>query len=210
MVPVLSYKKEVAMGEIKALEKKVDRLEEVLMELALAQKWAEQDRRELRQSLKELSEAQRKTEEALKRLTRKLEGISERLGTLAEDILAPGVPYLLEKLGFRVKSMWVNEEVKLADGRCGEFDVAVVAEKNGRELLFLCEVKSKLEEKHFEQLKKQCELYREIGMRRDLPIKPVLAALRIPEHLVNYATKRGVLLVKMGGDYLEALNPEVV
>ncbi len=251
------------MGEVKGLTKKVDRLEEVLIELAVAQRRNEEEGLRLRQSLRELSEAQRRTEEAQKRfwqgleelkeaqreaeeaqkrfwrgleelkeahretekslkefqkrteeslnkLNRKLIELSDRLGTLAEDILAPGIPYLLEGLGYRVKSMWVNEEVRRSDGVNCEFDVVAVAEKDGQEVLFLCEVKSKLREKHFEQLKRQCELYKRYGMRRDLFIIPVLAALNIPEHLVNYANKRGVLLVKMGGDYLEALNPEVL
>ncbi len=216
------------MGEVKELSKKVDRLEEVLIELAVAQRRSEEEGLRLKQSLRELSEAQRRTEEAqqkteeslrefqrrteesLNKLNRKLIELSDRLGTLAEDILAPGIPYLLEGLGYRVKSMWVNEEVRRSDGVNCEFGVVAVAERGGEEVLFLCEVKSKLREKHFEQLNNQCKLYKEYGMRRDLFIIPVLAALNIPEHLVNYANKRGVLLVKMGGDYLEALNPEVV
>ena len=237
------------MGEVRTLEKKVDRLEEVLIEIAVAQRRAEEDRREIRQLLRELSEAhketeeaQRRTEEALRKLSRAHEEteealkrlsesqdrfqaefermsremnrrwaeLSDRLGTLAEDILAPGIPYLLERLGYRVKSTWTNEKVRLFDGTSGEFDVVAVAERGGKEVLFLCEVKSKLREKHFEQLRNQCRLYREHGIRRDLPIIPVLAALNIPDHLINYANKRGVLLVKMGGDYLEALNPEVI
>ncbi len=216
------------MGEVKELAKKMDRLEEVLIELAVAQRRSEEEGLRLKQSLRELSEAQRRTEEAqqkteeslrefqrrteesLNKLNRKLIELSDRLGTLAEDILAPGIPYLLEGLGYRVKSMWVNEEVRRSDGVNCEFDVVAVAERGGEEVLFLCEVKSKLREKHFEQLNNQCKLYKEYGMRRDLFIIPVLAALSIPEHLVNYANKRGVLLVKMGGDYLEALNPEVV
>ena len=191
--------------------------EQSLKELSEAQRRTEQSLRELSESqkkteeaLRDLKETQQKTEESLNKLNRKLIELSDRLGTLAEDILAPGIPYLLERLGYRVKNMWTNEEVRRPDGVNCEFDVVAVAEKDGREVLFLCEVKSKLREKHFEQLKKQCELYREYGVRRDLFIIPVLAALNIPEHLVNYANKRGVLLVKMGGDYLEALNPEVL
>ncbi len=258
------------MDKVKALEKKVDRLEEAMMQLAYQamktemalekllqaqrqteeeRRRAEEERREFWRSLKELKEAQQRTEESLKALSeahketeksmkefqrkveefkkgieefkretqesfamlnRKWAELSERLGTLAEDILAPGIPYLLERLGYKVKNMWTNEEVRRSDGVNCEFDVVAVAEKDGKEVLFLCEVKSKLREKHFEQLKRQCELYKRYGMRRDLFIIPVLAALNIPEHLVNYASKRGVLLIKMGGDYLEALNPEVL
>ena len=198
------------MGEVKELTKKVDRLEEIMMQLAYQAMKTEMALERLSEAQKKTEEAQRRTEESLNKLNRKLVELSDRLGTLAEDILAPGIPYLLEKLGYKLKSMWTNEEVRRSDGVNCEFDVVAVAEKDGEEVLFLCEVKSKLREKHFEQLRKQCELYKEYGMRRDLFIIPVLAALSIPEHLVNYANKRGVLLVKMGGDYLEALNPEVL
>ncbi len=199
------------LEELKEAQRRTEEAQERfwqgLEELKEAQRRTEEAHRETEKSLKEF---QKRTEEFLNKLNRKLVELSDRLGTLAGDILAPGIPYLLERLGYRVRNMWTNEEVRRPDGVNCEFDVVAVAEKDGREVLFLCEVKSKLREKHFEQLKRQCELYREHGVRRDLFIIPVLAALNIPEHLVNYANKRGVLLVKMGGDYLEALNPEVV
>ena len=41
-------------------------------------------------------------------------------------------------------------------------------------------------------------------------IIPVLAGFTVPTNLFPLAAKRKVLLVSMGGDYLEPLNPEVL
>ena len=99
------------------------------------------------------------------------------------------------------------------EGRYNQYDAIVEAkdDESGREVVFVVEVKSKLSAAHFEDLRKKLEnlVFYEPSYG-EKKVVPVLAAFKIPEDLVMLANKRGVLLVRMGGDYLEPLNPEVV
>ena len=137
--------------------------------------------------------------------------MAQRLGTITEDVFAPGIPYLVKNLGYRVRERMLDVEYE-REGYCRQYDALVVAEdEEGREVVFVAEVKSQARSEDFKQLKGLVEdllgFKPEYGERR---VVPVLAAFRVPGDLVNLANKRGVLLVRMGGEYLEALNPEVL
>ena len=144
-------------------------------------------------------------------MNRKWGDLANRLGTLTEDIFAPGLPYLAERLGFKVKKRMLDVEYQ-KDGRYNQYDAIVLAEdEGGREVLFVAEVKSQLRAEHFDEFRAKLEnLFHYEPEWREKPLVPILAALRIPQDLVAPASRRGVLLVRMGGDYLEALNPEVL
>lgn len=136
--------------------------------------------------------------------------MAQRLGTLTEDIFIPGIPYLVKSLGYKVKEKMREVEYE-KDGMRNEYDAIVIAEdESGKEVVFVAEVKSKLEAAHFDEFKTKLDNLMVYRPDYQGKIVPVLAALRIPNDLVNLATKRGVLLVRMGGEYLEPLNPEVV
>ncbi|AEH45818.1 hypothetical protein Thein_1964 [Thermodesulfatator indicus DSM 15286] len=144
-------------------------------------------------------------------INKKWGDLANRLGTLTEDIFAPGIPYLVKNLGYKVKERMLNVEYK-KDGMYNQYDVIVIAEdKDGKDVAFVAEVKSQLRAEHFDDFKtklKNLIIYK--PEYENKKIIPVLAAFNIPEDLVNLANKREVLLVRMGGEYLEPLNPDVV
>ncbi len=137
--------------------------------------------------------------------------LANRLGTITEDIFAPGIPHLVKSLGYTIKEKMLNVEFG-KNGRFRQYDALVMAEdENGNEVLFVAEVKSRARSEDFEQLKDLLKDLLEFKPTyQKVKIVPVLAAFKIPEDLVNLASKKGVLLVRMGGEYLEPLNPEVV
>ncbi len=157
------------------------------------------------EELRKQSEADHKRLIDLDEWARKKWGeMANRLGTLTEDIFAPGIPHLVQKLGYRIRERMLDVEYK-KDGRSRQYDAMVVAEdENGNEVLFVAEVKSQATSEDFDQLKSLLEdllqFKPEYANKR---IIPILAAFRIPEDLVNLASKRGVLLVRMGGEYLK-------
>ncbi|AEH44843.1 hypothetical protein Thein_0971 [Thermodesulfatator indicus DSM 15286] len=136
--------------------------------------------------------------------------LANRLGTLAEDIFGPGIPYLLKTLGYEVKSVLFDLETG-PKGKKRQYDVLIFAEKDGQETVWVAEVKNQAKPEDFEQMKEALELLPELFPPvAGLKIIPVLAAFRFPEGMINAANKRKILLVRMGGEYLEPLNPEVV
>ncbi len=230
------------MGEVKELTKKMDRLEEVLIDLAVAQRRSEEEGLRLKQSLKELSEVQKRTEKSLDRLSetqrRTEEALRElkeaqkkteetlresealwnkrwgelarKMGTMAEDILIPGFPKITDALGFEVTEMAARVRIGPRD-RWKEYDAVVWAEKDGEEVVFVAEVKSKLRAEDFNDFRSKLEFFAEHAKRaKGRRIIPVMATFNPEPDLVNLATKRKVLLVGMSGAYVEALNPEVV
>ncbi|OAG28365.1 hypothetical protein [Thermodesulfatator autotrophicus] len=149
--------------------------------------------------------------QSIKELNRRWGELANRLGTITEDIFAPGIPYLVKSLGFGVRKRMLNVEYK-KDQMYNQYDAIVVAEdKDGRDVVFVAEVKSQLRADHFDDFKTKLEnlaIYEPEYVNKK--IVPVLAAFNIPEDLIQLANKRGVLLVRMGGEYLEPLNPEIV
>ncbi len=134
--------------------------------------------------------------------------LANRLGTLTEDIFAPGIPYLVKSLGYKIKKRMLNVEYK-KEHLYNQYDAIVVAE-NGEEAVFVAEVKSQLRPEHFDEFKRKLENLPIYEPFYEGKIIPVLAAFQIPEDLISIANRRKVLLVRMGGDYLELLNPEVL
>ena len=137
--------------------------------------------------------------------------LANRLGTLAEDIFGPGIPYLLKSLGFETEAYFFDLEVG-PKGRRRQYDVLIFARaEDGREKVFVAEVKNQGRSDDFNQMKSSLEALPELFPAvKGKGIVPVLAAFRFGEGVKTYASKRGVLLVRMGGEYLEPLNREVL
>jgi hypothetical protein len=83
--------------------------------------------------------------------------------------------------------------------------------EQGKKKVFVAEVKNQARSEDFNQMQKSLEALPELFEPvRGKTIVPILAAFRFPENIETYASKRGVLLVRMGGEYLEPLNREVL
>ena len=146
-----------------------------------------------------------------KEINKKWAELAQRLGTIAEDIFAPGMPYLAKRLGWEVEKRMLDVSYKKA-GKSRQYDaILLLKDRDQQTRILVAEVKSKVRIDDFEQLKKALEelLFFEPEFKAE-QIIPVLAGFTIPESVVSTASQRKVLLVQMGGDYLEALNPEVL
>ena len=137
--------------------------------------------------------------------------LANRLGTLAEDIFGPGIPYLLKRLGFETESYFFDLEVG-PRGKKRQYDVLIFGRsRDGKEKVFVAEVKNQGRSEDFIQLRESLESLKEFFPPvREKIIIPILAAFRFGEGVENLANKRGVLLVRMGGEYLEPLNSNVL
>ncbi len=164
--------------------------------------------REFKAFKDEMKEFKDEMKEFKDEMNKKWGELANRLGTLTEDIFAPGIPYLVKSLGYKIKKRMLNVEYK-KEHLYNQYDAIVVAE-NGEEAVFVAEVKSQLRPEHFDEFKRKLENLPIYEPFYEGKIIPVLAAFQIPEDLISIANRRKVLLVRMGGDYLELLNPEVL
>ena len=194
--------------EVKRHKSELELLKDVTSDLVIA---VMEERLHIKRLRESIAQLERNAEKDREWMRKKWGEMAQRLGTLTEDIFAPGIPYLIKKLGYRAKERMLDVEYE-KDGHCRQYDALVIAEdREGKEVLFVAEVKSQARSEDFEQLKTLLEdLFKFKPEYVNKKIIPILAAFRIPGDLINLANKRGVLLVRMGGEYLEPLNPEVV
>ena len=134
----------------------------------------------------------------------------ERLGTYTDHIFIPNLPHLAKQLGCTIKKSMCDVEYRQS-GMYAYYDVIVVMEdKKGRELVFVGQINKQVEAEYFEEFKKKVENLLKYEPNYKGKIVPVLAGLIVSEDLMDLAQKHKILLVRMGADYLEALNPEIL
>ena len=165
--------------EVKHYKSELELLKDITSDLVVS---LMEERLHIRELRKQVDRLEKQIEKDHEWARRKWGEMANRLGTLTEDIFAPGIPYLVQKLGYRIRERMLDVEYK-KDGRSRQYDAMVVAEdENGNEVLFVAEVKSQATSEDFDQLKSLLEdllqFKPEYANKR---IIPVLAAFRIPE-----------------------------
>ncbi len=140
-------------------------------------------------------------------MNKKWGDLARKLGTVAEDIVAPGIPYAIKKtFNLDVTEVSVRRRKRI-DGEEREYDVIAVA----GEYVFLIDVKSTYRKGYldeFEELKG--DFFKYFREYKSLRIVPVIASFSFSEEILKAATKRGWLAVQLGGDYLEFINKDKV
>ena len=232
------------------MEKRVDRLEEALTELAQQSRVTEikltsfiqemrdyreeNDRmiREMKENTRILGERMNKTIQEMKEDTQKfLEGtkvyqdrmdktiqdmnrqwgeLANKMGTVTEDIVAPGFPFLIERhFGLSLDDISCRRKVKDKSGNRWEFDLVA---RSGN-IAFIVDVKSDYNRReyldHFTQLvlPKAVELLPDL---RGCKVIGGIASFRLDPSIIEQASQMGILAISLGGDYLEFCNQEVV
>lgn len=133
--------------------------------------------------------------------------LANKMGTFAEDIVAPAVPFAIRKnFGFDVSELSVRRE-KTINGKTREYDVIAVADN----YLFLVDVKSTYRSeylKHFEKLLNDLKLF--FPEYNEYVIVPVIASMNLSKNIVKSATNKNWLALHMMGDYMDFVNKENV
>ncbi len=195
-----------------ALERRVDTLEEHMKELSYQAMRTEIELarlgREMREFKDEMREFKDEAQRDRKHMNKQWGELANRLGTLAEDIVAPNLPRIArELLGCTAPELVGVRLVRHVDDRTYELDALVVCPR----LVLLNETKSTLKAEHLDELVQKVaafpHFYPEYRRERTLGIA---ASLSIDASLVRRATKLGLLVMGMGDETMEVLNPEVV
>ncbi len=133
--------------------------------------------------------------------------LANRLGTFAEDIVAPNIPGILKRY-FGIEepdAVMVRVRKRHPDGksRTREFDVIAIA----GDTLFLNETKATIRRNYLETFVKD---YREIfdyfPEYSGKTLIPIISSLYIPPGEVNYLSKKGILAMMMAEDSMELVN----
>lgn len=197
-----------------SLEPRVSELETALKELAYAQLRTERSLEELSKKhdlfhdemLEFKNESQRQTRE----MNRKWGDLANKMGTLVEDIVAPGFPGVLKRyfgveepdfLAVRPRKKHPSEP-----NRRREFDMIAVTPDR----LFVDETKSSPKRSDIEQF---AQSFREVveffPEYADREVIPIFSALYLPQELVDLATEHAVYAMSLD-DSVDLLNYDAV
>ena len=145
-------------------------------------------------------------------MNRKWGELANKMGTLAEDIVAPGFPFLVEKtFGIPLEDIGVRRRIKDQEGNYWEFDVVARAGEN----LFIIDVKSSYNKIEYLQYLRDVLLLKAIELLPEFKIRKYhiigcIASFRLDASIINKASEMGILAISLGGNYLDFLNFEEV
>ena len=136
--------------------------------------------------------------------------LANKMGTVTEDIVAPGFPFLIERhFGLSLDDISCHRKVKDKSGNRWEFDLVA---RSGN-IAFIVDVKSDYNRReyldHFTQLvlPKAAELLPDL---RGCKVIGCIASFRLDPSIIEQASQMGILAISLGGDYLEFCNQEIV
>ncbi|BAT70976.1 conserved hypothetical protein [Thermosulfidibacter takaii ABI70S6] len=197
--------------EKSTVEKRVDRLEEAMMELVYQSRKTEMEIERLSRELREFKNEMRAFKEEMlafkDEMNKKWGDLANKLGTIAEDIVAPGIPHLIKKTyDLDVTELSVRRKRKL-NGRTREYDVIAVA----GDYVFVVDVKSVYRSQYLDHFQEMLnDFFTFFPEYKKYKLVPVIASFNLPEDVINIASSRKWLALQMHGDYLEFVNKERV
>ena len=163
---------------------------------------------EMREFKDEMRAFKTESERDRREMNRQWSDLANRMGTLLEDIVAPNLPRVARQLlGCPTPDFFAIRVKRRFGGETREYDALVVCPN----LVLINETKSKFQSAHVEHILETIEefprLYPEYADRRPIG---TLATLYPDDSLVRLATRRGVLVMGMGDETMDVLNPQAL
>ncbi len=148
-----------------------------------------------------------------KEMNRKWGDIANKMGTLVEDIFAPGVPDIAKKyFGCQELEDYMVRRIRKKPGSKGErreFDIIAVCQDK----VILVDVKSTVRPVYidnFEDLVKSGLFFEFFPEYKDKKLIPIFASLYLSDEEIKDLTKRGLYAMAMSSDAVDILNFEEV
>jgi hypothetical protein len=208
----------VVLERINELE---DLMAEVLRLQARTQLQVEQTSRELREFKREMQDFKREMREDSRRskeendkshrqLRQEIATISHKMGTLAEDFIAPSIPGILKEVVNCVDEptmVGVRIRKRLADGRSQEYDVLAIC----GDYLLINETKSRLQPEDIPAFVERLQEVRTfLPEYAEKQIIGSLSTFYVDPSLVIHGERQGLLMLGIVDGLLELLNtPEL-
>jgi hypothetical protein len=188
-----------------AVEERVDRLESVLGQFIVHTDIA------LKKLEEEITRLGRQWEEERKEMNKRWGDLANKMGTLAEDIVAPNISGIArEYFGCSdIKDFMVRRRKRNTKdaSKVREFDVIAVCDDK----VIINETKSNPKIEYINEfINVLKEIYDYFPEYRGKKIIPIFSSLYIPEDLVTYLTKNRIYAMAMKDDTMDLLNFEQV
>jgi hypothetical protein len=186
---------------METVAQRVDRLEQVMIELAEQSKITQREVARLSIEMRAFKDE----------MNKRWGDLANKMGTLAEDIVAPNISGIareyfgckdLDFFGVRIRKRNTKDASKVR-----EFDVIAVCDDK----VIINETKSNPKIEYINEfINVLKEIYDYFPEYRGKKIIPIFSSLYIPEDLVTYLTKNRIYAMAMKDDTMDLLNFEQV
>jgi hypothetical protein len=200
---------------METVAQRVDRLEQVMIELAEQSKITQREVARLSTEMLEFKEEMRAFKEEMREFKREMNKrwgeLANKMGTLVEDIVAPNISGIArEYFGCSdIKDFMVRRRKRNTKdaSKVREFDVIAVCDDK----VIINETKSNPKIEYINEfINVLKEIYDYFPEYRGKKIIPIFSSLYIPEDLVTYLTKNRIYAMAMKDDTMDLLNFEQV
>jgi len=200
---------------METVAQRVDRLEQVMIELAEQSKITQREVARLSTEMLEFKEEMRAFKEEMREFKREMNKrwgeLANKMGTLVEDIVAPNISGIArEYFGCSdIKDFMVRRRKRNTKdaSKVREFDVIAVCDDK----VIINETKSNPKIEYINEfINVLKEIYDYFPEYKDKKIIPIFSSLYIPEDLVTYLTKNRIYAMAMKDDTMDLLNFEQV
>jgi len=186
---------------METVAQRVDRLEQVMIELAEQSKITQREVARLSIEMRAFKDE----------MNKRWGDLANKMGTLVEDIVAPNISGIVQKyFGCSdIKDFMVRRRKKNTKdvSKVREFDVIAVCDDK----VIINETKSNPKIEYINEfINVLKEIYDYFPEYRDKKIIPIFSSLYIPEDLVTYLTKNRIYAMAMKDDTMDLLNFEQV
>ena len=155
-------------------------------------------------SQQETDRRQKETDRQLKELGKQIGGLGNKFGSFAEGMAYQSIKRILRD-EFEIDDFVAPGILLRRDGKVEEYDV--LAYSNGGKGMIV-EIKSKLEDKHVEQMdRKMAEVFDWLPAHRGKKFYGMIAYVSGPEAIKRRIMKNGWFLAHIGDDLFHLENP---
>jgi hypothetical protein len=171
-----------------------------------------QEMRDFKDEMKAFKEEMRgfeeRAEQERREMNRRWGELANKMGTLAEDIVAPNLPRVARELfGCQEVDFFAVRVKKRSGTRVKEYDVIVAC----ADYVLINETKSTLQSQHVDEMITALAEFREFFPEyQGRQLIGIAASLYVDESVVHYASTKGILVMGMGKETMEVFNREAV
>lgn len=149
-----------------------------------------------------------RSEQDRREMNRKWGELANKMGTLVEDLVAPNLPRVARELfGCETVDYFAVRVRRRLGAETMEIDAMIVCGK----VALINETKSSLNPRDIDAIAEKLDVfYRFFPEFQDLRTVGLCATLYVDESLVRYATAKRILVMAMGDETMQVLNPEAI
>ncbi|MGK7393762.1 MAG: hypothetical protein ACNS62_04285 [Candidatus Cyclobacteriaceae bacterium M3_2C_046] len=160
----------------------------------------------------EMLEFKNETRRESKQMNKRWGEISNKLGSIAEDIAAPGLFGIIKRYfqldpDKRMDTLYIRHIKDRENIR--EFDAVAITDK----FFFLCEIKATPRSdyvKEFVDLVSSDLIYNYFPEYKEKILVPVFSSLELPDNVIKKLSRHSILAMAMGEEHMEIINKHIL